>query len=109
MAGGGLVWKFLMKRWPWVVGAVLVLYVLAVNPTRDSAVGGEPLSCTMTVTADVLNVRSGPGTDNRVVSKLAKGDVVPADQAVSNGFRQLGPRRWAAQRYMDQVPGCNCG
>ncbi len=104
-------WKFLRKRWQWVVGVVVVLYVLtlspALNPARDSA-AGEPLSCTMKVTADILNVRSGPGTDNRVVGRLAEGDLVPADRTISNGFRQLRPGRWAAQRYLDQVPGCNC-
>lgn len=101
-------WKFVQKRWMWIVAVVVVVYVLALNPPRDS-VAGESVSCTMKVTADVLNVRSGPGTDNRVVGRLTEGDLVPANWTITNGFRQLGPGRWAAQRYLNQVPGCNCG
>ncbi|HKR50381.1 MAG TPA: SH3 domain-containing protein [Pseudonocardiaceae bacterium] len=101
-------WKFVQKNWLWVVAGAVVVYVLALNPTPDSA-AGESVACTMKVTADVLNVRSGPGTNNRVVGRLAEGDLVPADRTVTNGFRQLGSGRWAAQRYLDRVPGCNCG
>jgi uncharacterized protein YraI len=62
----------------------------------------------MEVTADTLNVRAGPGTNNPVVGSLAAGVEVRADRTISNDFRQLGPNRWAAQRYLDPMPGSNC-
>ncbi|MGH3871632.1 MAG: SH3 domain-containing protein [Pseudonocardiaceae bacterium] len=101
-------WKFVKKRWTWLLAGVVLLYVLALNATRDSA-AGESSACRMRVTADVLNVRSGPSPGNRVVGVLTAGAVIPADLTVSDGFRQLEPGRWASQLYLDPMPGCNCG
>jgi hypothetical protein len=34
---------------------------------------------------------------------------VSADRTIHNGFRQLGPSRWAARDYLDPRPGSDCG
>jgi uncharacterized protein YraI len=101
------VWKFVKKRWQFIVGPAVVLIVLVLVTGQDSGANGS-LSCAMEVTANTLNVRSGPGTDNPVVDTLSAGAVVQAERTTSNGFRQLGPNRWAAQRYLDLTPGSNC-
>ncbi|MGQ0715922.1 MAG: SH3 domain-containing protein [Pseudonocardiales bacterium] len=93
-------------------GAALVaVIVLSTGPDRgtgqDRGAGGSR-PCTMTVTADALNVRSGPGESDPVVETLAGGAVVPADLTTRNGYRQLGPDRWAAQQYLEPAPGSNC-
>jgi Bacterial SH3 domain len=100
-------WKFWKKRWQWVVGGAVVAWVILLSAGHDSRTVGS-LSCMMEVTASTLNVRSGPGTNNPVVGTLAEGAEIQADQTISNDFRQLGPNRWAAQRYLDPMPGSNC-
>lgn len=62
----------------------------------------------VTVTADSLNVRSRPENDASVVETFGKGAVVSADRTIRNGYRQLGPSRWAARDYLDPTPGSDC-
>ena len=100
-------WKFWKKRWQWVVGGAVVVWVILLSAGNDSRTVGS-VSCTMEVTASTLNVRSGPGTSNPVVGTLSRGAEVHADRMISNDFRQLGPDRWAAQRYLDPMPDSNC-
>jgi hypothetical protein len=104
-------------RQKWVVGgAVLVGVLLLISEhnsqtTTGSSSTGTSASqpCMMTVTADSLNVRSSPDDDALVVETFSKGAVVSADRTISNGFRQLGPSRWAARAYLDPMPGSDCG
>ena len=44
----------------------------------------------MSVTADVLNVRSGPDAGTSVIDQLGAGEVAEADGTIRNGFRQMG-------------------
>jgi hypothetical protein len=57
----------------------------------------------------VLNVRSSPDNNAPVVQIYSQGQVVSADRTVRNGYRQLGPNRWAAREYLDPRPGSDCG
>ena len=68
----------------------------------------RPHPCTFTVTADVLNVRSGPGESQRRVDTLQQGQEVTATPTVTSGFRDLGAGRWAAQQYLAPKPGSPC-
>ncbi|MGH3963281.1 MAG: SH3 domain-containing protein [Pseudonocardiaceae bacterium] len=95
------------KRWKWIVGAAAVLAVIVLS-TGENRGTGESRPCTMKVTADALNVRSGPGDSYPVVETLAAGEVVSADLTTRNGYRQLGPDRWAAQQYLEPEPGSKC-
>ncbi|MGH3799293.1 MAG: SH3 domain-containing protein [Pseudonocardiaceae bacterium] len=103
---------FVMKRWRWIVAGAVVVGVIVLSTGRDPGAGGPGAGgsrpCTMKVTAGTLNVRSGPDSRNPVVETLASGEVVSADRTTRNGFRQLGPDRWAAQLYLDPEPGSDC-
>ncbi|MGH8967806.1 MAG: SH3 domain-containing protein, partial [Actinomycetes bacterium] len=65
--------------------------------------------CMMKVTVNSLNVRSGPDSRQPVVDTLSKGAIVPANLTTRNGYRELGPDRWAAQLYLQPEPGGDCG
>ena len=55
----------------------------------------------MVVTADRLNVRSGPGVLNPVVGSLASGDIVTATNVKGlDAWVEIAPGKWASARYM---------
>lgn len=101
----------------WVIGGAVVLGILLLISEHNSQTtngGGNTGTsssrpCTVTVTADSLNVRSSPDNNASVVETYSKGAVVSADRTIRNGFRQLGPDRWAAREYLDPRPGSDCG
>ena len=66
-----------MKKSGWKKVLALVLgFVLSIQPPFAGALPGPVFAYTersATVNASVLNVRSGPGTGNTSVAKLAKG------------------------------------
>jgi uncharacterized protein YgiM (DUF1202 family) len=103
-------------RQKWVAGGAVVVAVVLLFAAHDSqtttggsGTGGASGPCTVTVTADVLNVRISPDNNAPVVQTYSKGEVVSADRTVRNGYRQLGPSRWAAQAYLNPMPGSHCG
>jgi hypothetical protein len=102
------------QRWV-IAGAVVVGVLLLVSEHGSTSTGGNNSTgagtrpCTMTVTADSLNVRFSPDGNASVVQTFGKGAVVSADRTIRNGFRQLGPDRWAAQEFLDPTPGSDCG
>jgi hypothetical protein len=95
------------KRWQWIVGAAAVIGVIVLSTGRYGGDGGSG-PCTMRVTADSLSVRSGPDSRDPVVETLAADAVVSANLTTRNGYRELGPGRWAAQLYLQPVPGSDC-
>jgi uncharacterized protein YgiM (DUF1202 family) len=103
------------QRWI-IVGVVLVGILLLVSEHNTNSPGGGGVStsnsarpCTVTVTADSLNVRSSPDGNAPVVDTFDKGAVVSADRTTQNGFRQLGPDRWAAEEFLDPTADSDCG
>jgi uncharacterized protein YgiM (DUF1202 family) len=101
----------LLKRWRFIVAAAVILAVVVLSTGQNRQDSGVPGSgpCTMTVTVQSLNVRSGPGSREPVVATLAEGAVVSANLTTRNGYRELGPDRWAAQQYLRPEPGSDCG
>jgi len=100
----------------WVVGGAVALGILLLisehnsQTTSGSSTGaGASRPCTVTVTADSLNVRSSPDNDAAVVETYSRGAVVSADRTIRNDFRELGPSRWAAREYLTPTPGSDCG
>lgn len=94
-------------RWTLFALAVVALAVVSgrqPDPTgrADRDVGG----CTVTVAADVLNVRAGPGTEHPTVERLARNDVVDAERETSGAFRKLAEDRWVASEFVRPSPGC---
>ncbi len=102
------------QRWV-IVGAVLVGILLLISEHNSNSTSSGTSSssgtrpCTVTVTADLLNVRSSPDGNAPVVDSYDKGAVVSADRTTLNGFRQLGPARWAAQDFLDPTADSDCG
>lgn len=96
----------------WVIGGAVVLGVFllfAAHNNENSSGVGASRSCMVTVTADMLNVRSNPDSDASVVQTYHRGDVVAADRTIRNGYRQLAPDQWAMQDYLAPTPGSDCG
>jgi hypothetical protein len=89
-----------------VLAAVVVMYV--VNAGKQSA-GASPTGCKVAVTADVLNARSAPVASAGVVGKYLKDAQVDALPVVQNGFRQLGPGKWASSEFLQPLAGSKCG
>jgi len=79
------------------------------NPGGSTSTSNGARPCTVTVTANLLNVRSSPDGNAPVVDIVDKGAVVSADRITRNGFRQLGPDRWAAQAFLDPTADSDCG
>jgi uncharacterized protein YgiM (DUF1202 family) len=96
-----------------VVGGAVALgafLLFAAHKDQSGSTGaGTSRPCTVTVTADQLNVRSSPDNNAAVVQTFAKGEVVSADRTILNGFRQLTPGHWAAREYLNPTPGSDCG
>lgn len=93
-----------------VIGILLLFSEHSSDSTgtgSDGSTGTRP--CTVTVTADSLNARSSPDGDASVVETFTKGAVMSADRTTRNGFRQLGPDRWAAQEFLAPTAGSDCG
>ncbi|MCP2260508.1 hypothetical protein LX15_004226 [Streptoalloteichus tenebrarius] len=98
---------------PLVIGGVLVAVGVAVLAGGgDKRDGVSPVSdrarCEFRVSADLLNVRAGPATDQRVVERLRGNALVSAQPSVENGFRKLGDNRWAAAEFLTPAPGNSC-
>ncbi len=111
-AGSGPVAGKLAKRWRFIVAAAVVLGVIVLSTGQQDGQGsgtGGSGPCMMTVTAESLNVRSGPDSREPVVATLAEGAVVSANLTTRNGYRELGPDSWAAQLYLRPEPGSDCG
>jgi len=96
-----------------IIFAVLVgiglIYLLGSNKGDSQGITGGSTGCKMTVTADVLNVRSAPDPNAQVVDKYNKNAQTPAEPVVQNGFRKLADNRWAKTEFLKPVDGANCG
>jgi uncharacterized protein YgiM (DUF1202 family) len=101
----------LSKRTVIVIGVVIVVAVLYViqsgkkgnaQTTTGSVASG---TCQVQVTADVLNVRSGPEGTDKVVGKLTNGAVHTATATVKNGYRELAANQWASGQFLKPVSG----
>lgn len=87
---------------------VVVIFALGSDQQSSGAEGGSS-ECRVTVTADILNVRAGPGLDAEIVGKYRQDAEAEASTKVQNGFRQLSENRWAADEFLEPVDGANCG
>ncbi len=103
------------KQRLWIGAGIVVAWAFVLNTHRDSspsdsATPDEPAPrCEVSVTADVLKVRSGPETDAPEIGQLGEGDVVEADDTIRNGFRQVGEGRWASEQFLLETPNSDCG
>ncbi|OQD51682.1 hypothetical protein BM536_038740 [Streptomyces phaeoluteigriseus] len=55
-----------------------------------------------------LLVRSGPGTQYRVVDSYPNGATILASASTTNGFRNVGTNRWVAAAYTVRITSYPC-
>jgi uncharacterized protein YgiM (DUF1202 family) len=99
-------------RWALVAIGIVALAIISDrggrpntdNPGDDD---GGSRRCTVTVIADVLNVRAGPGTQHPTVDQLSGGAVVDAEPETSDGFRKLAENRWVSSQFVRPSPDCD--
>ncbi|MTD56320.1 SH3 domain-containing protein [Amycolatopsis pithecellobii] len=90
-----------------VLAAVGLIYVMGAGKRASEATGGST-GCKVTVTADVLNVRSAPDPNAGIVGKFNQNAQTGAEPVVQNGFRKLADNKWAKTDFLKPVAG-NCG
>jgi hypothetical protein len=99
-------------RWALVAVAIVALAVISGRqPDSSEPDNGNTVSdadsCTVTVVADVLNVRAGPGTEHATVDRLARDTVVDAERETVGAFRKLDEGRWVASDFVRTSNGCD--
>lgn len=97
------------------VRGMIVVGVLGVAGFMYLANGGKPIDgsdkpqiCKITVTADILNVRSGPGDMQPIVSTMPRDAVANAAPRVENGYRMLSDRRWVSTQFVALTSDSTC-
>ena len=97
------------------VRGMIVIGVLGFAGVMYAANGGKPMGseksaevCKITVTADILNVRSGPGDMQPIVSTMPRDAVTEAADRVENGYRMLSDRRWVSQQFVALTSDSTC-
>lgn len=93
-----------------IVVGLLVLVAVLFFVQNNKKSGAQPGTgtgggCQVQVTADVLNVRSGPNNSDKVVAKLSNGAIRAATSTVQNNYRELTANQWAATQFLKPVSG----
>lgn len=88
-------------------GVLGILYVLSAQHEKSAdPKPGAP--CRFEVTADLLNVRTGPGSDRVPADEYAQGAVITATPEVLNGYRKIGPNQWVSEQFLAPARGSSC-
>ncbi|MFC7341852.1 SH3 domain-containing protein [Saccharopolyspora griseoalba] len=90
-----------------LAGAGLIGAVYLIGNDQEGSGSAAP-DCSFEVTADVLNVRSGPSESATRIGGLGHREEVEATPNVVEGFRELDPGSWAAAEFLAPVPGSDC-
>jgi hypothetical protein len=99
------------KGWAFVLVAGVVLTAIALldrGGLNEVAAADGSTGCQLEVTADELNVRTGPSPGAALVETLTRGTVVDGTRVVTDGFRELEEGRWAADQFLTPLPNTNC-
>lgn len=97
-----------------LVFAFLAVVVMIYSSGAEQGVsagsdGRSGAGCRVSVTADLLNVRSGPNLDADVIGRFARDAETDATTKVANGYRKITDGRWASDKYLRPVDGARCG
>lgn len=95
-----------------VVLVVIVGYAFVTTPAAEGPLDGvRPVfgeSCSFLVAASSLNIRSGPSESEPVIATMDGDQPLIATGRVQDGFRELSPGYWAADRFLTPRPGNSC-
>nr|WP_198285986.1 SH3 domain-containing protein [Saccharomonospora marina] len=92
-----------------LIGVVLIYAMGSDQRPSEAQSGSDGEDCRVKVTADILNVRAGPGMAAEIVGKLRQEAETEAQPVVRNGFRKIDDSRWAADAFLEPVSGASCG
>jgi uncharacterized protein YgiM (DUF1202 family) len=106
--GGGKL-RVDFRSWAFVIIIGLFLAVLSMIDGAGSTKPAAPATtCSFTVNADAVNVRTGATAASPSVQKLERGQTVVATKTVDNGFRQMADGTWVLDNLLTPVPGSAC-
>ena len=108
--GGGKL-RVDFRSWAFVIVIGLFLAILSMIDSGGSTKPASPApatTCSFTVNADAVNVRTGATASSPSVQKLSRGQTVVATPTVTNGFRQLADGTWVLNELLTPVPGSTC-
>ena len=101
------------RGWAFVLIAGVVLAALAVidggGLDELRSITSTSTGCRLGVAADQLNGRTEPSAGSGLVETLTRGATVDATRVVTDGFRELGSGRWAANQFLTPLPETTCG
>lgn len=104
--------KRTFRGWAFVLVAGTVLAAIALldrgGLSELSAQADGSTGCQLEVSADELNIRSGPSQEASLVETLHRGDRIDGTRVVTDGFRELEGGRWAADQFLTPLPNTNC-
>ena len=63
----------------------------------------RPVLRTGQVVSNVLNVRSGPSTDNPKVGQLNRGDTVAIYETSADGWHRIGDGQWVLGKFVREL------
>ena len=99
------------RSWALVIIIGLLLAFLSIIDGTRSTPPPAPApatTCSFTVNADAVNVRTGATASSPSVQKLSRGQTVVATPTVTKGFRQLADGTWVLNELLTPVPGSPC-
>lgn len=93
-----------------VVGVAVFAFVATggKRPPQAAADQQTPTQCQFTVNADLLNVRSGPGTSNPIVGGYPHAATLTATTTVQNNFRKIDDTHWVSGDYLQPAASNKC-
>ena len=107
--GGGKL-RVDFRSWAFVIVIGLFLAILSMIDSGrvHEAAAAPATTCSFTVNADAVNVRTGATAASPSVQKLERGQTVVATKTVTNGFRQMADGTWVLDNLLTPVPGSAC-
>ena len=72
----------------------------AIEGLGDKDIADSIVGCNMIVTATLLNVRSGAGTNNKIVAQLKKGSIVSVLEDKDGWCKIKSPSGWISKEYV---------
>lgn len=102
---GGRIHVFGLSKTTLIIIGVAALVLIAFAVGKDHGPIASGSGCTMTVSADVLNVRDAPAASGNVVGRLERGARTNVQPTVQDGYRKLGEGHWASQEFLTPAAG----
>lgn len=94
-------WKIFLNQLD--AGTQVPVSTIPSNPAQDIISGGKSVKYVVRITANVLNVRSGPGTMYSIVQTVNKGSSYTIIEEQDGWGRLISGRGWISLNYTEKV------